>query len=232
MKLRVGDIEMDSEGGVELHRPASVRPRGRGAVVSHVVVTGAGRTGGPQPGTPSPLSHPTTREPSPARLRLVGWLGLGGAAVAAGAVFFALPATSPLALGLSLPILGLFAGGLVARRVAGRVERERARLQAAQDDALATPVEAVLRGATEPLTVETLTERAGAPEAEVVRGLARLVERGRATEDLDLDTGHFVYRWGSDLLDAETPPEALDIRDRAARLESPQPHPTDPRGLP
>jgi len=216
LKLRVGDIEMDSEGGVEIR--AHARRRGRALVVQNVVVSG-----GQQPDAvpPSRPPSPLSATPSPQRLRRLSWLGIGGAALVAGVVLATLPPTSPLALALALPVVGLATGGLVARRAAARVERERARRRAARDDALAAPVEAALQTAAEPLTVETLVARVGSSEADVVRGLARLVESGRVTEDLDLDTGHFLYRWGSDRLDAAPPREALDIRDRLALLDDP-----------
>ncbi len=224
MKLRVGNIEMDSEGGVNVRAPAD--RRGRSIVAHNVVVTGPPQSPASPPTATRPLGpSPSPPTPSPPRLRAMSWLGFGAAAAVAVTVLVAVPLTSPLALGLSIPVLGLATGGLVARRAAARLERERDLRRAARADALAAPVEAALRASHEPLTVEALVARLSASEADVVEGLARLVECGRATEDLDLDTGHFLYRWGSDQLDAHPPLAALDIRDRAALLEDAEPSP-------
>lgn len=208
MKLNVGDIQMDSESGVTFAHHAP-------------------------PAEPSRPAH--DREGSPYQLLGISlpawpasaywWLSALGVAAVVGAVAL-LPALLAQSAFLALctllpPLLGLALGSaVIARRAASKA---RPSLASPETHALrATRIAALLSTAASPLGVERIAAALGWTEEAVVTGLGYLIERERVREDLDLDTGRWVYALATraDALALDT----LPIRERQGAI------PGRPRG--
>jgi hypothetical protein len=179
MKLRVGDIEMDSSTGIAFaSTPGSIH---------------AG------------LHHPASgHEQPPDLLREIRlpalsapiWWGLAAVGALASASVIAVLVTG-LVQNLFLasvlpPLLSVAVGGAVMARRAG-VSGQPALASAELGALRATRITALLASATEPLTVERIATLLGWTEPAVVVGLGHLVREGRVQEDLDLASGHWVY---------------------------------------
>lgn len=194
MKLRVGDIEMDSEAGVTFAR-----------------------------GNADPSRPAHDRECSPYQLLGMtlpalpagvywGLSAIGLAAVVGSvALLPALLAQSVFLAMLLPPMLGLALGSAVIAQRAGSSARPSLALPEAHE-LRATRIAALLSTAVSPLGVERIAAALGWTEDAVVTGLGVLIERERVREDLDLDTGHWVYALAT-RADALTP-AALPIRER------------------
>jgi hypothetical protein len=195
VKLRAGDIEIDGETGMTL-------ARGRRREDPPRPVHDAGCS----PYRLLGVSLPAL----PARvywgLSALGLAGIAGCvallpALLAGNAFLAVCALVP-------PLFGLALGSAVIARRAGRARASRPGLDALR----ATRIAALLSTAEVPLDVARIAGALGWTEDAVVAGLAYLVERARAQEDLDLETGCWVYALAT-RGDALTP-AALSIRER------------------
>lgn len=204
MKLKVGDIEMDSESGVTF---------------AH----------GHPPAAPSRPAHDRNSAPYqllgvpvPAWPASVYWAlsALGGTAFVG--MVALLPALLAQSASLALctllpPLLGLALGSAVIARGAGR---KRPALASPETHALrATRIAALLSTSASPLGVERIAAALGWTEEAVVTGIGYLLARERVREDLDLDTGHWVYalRTRADGL----APAALPIRERQDAIPGP-----------
>ncbi|MFW5968645.1 MAG: hypothetical protein ACOCV2_14060 [Persicimonas sp.] len=201
MKLKVGDIEMDSQSGISFgEQPAPAVDK-----------------------EASPPDEPDRKETS-LMARLPDWprrvYALAGVlALAAifgfGQVYAALSdITSVWRLTPLVPIPGLLAASAVAfwRGATGAKRAEGP--PADHSDRLIEH----LAGRLEPASVEELVDELDWREQEVVRGLKAATERDLVVEDLDLDTGHWTYTT-SPRGDEKTPRRALPIDERAKRLE-------------
>lgn len=201
MKLKVGDIEMDSQSGISFGEQPT-------AAVDN---------------EESPPDDPDREETSPmARLpdwprkvyALFGVLALA-AIFGLGQVYAALgDTTSVWRLTPLVPIPGLLAASAVAfwRGATGAKRAEGPPVD--QTDRLTEH----LAGRLEPASVEQLVDELDWREQEVVRGLEAAIERDLVVEDLDLDTGHWTYTTAP-RIDDQTPRRALPIDERAKRLE-------------
>lgn len=218
MKMKVGEIEFDSESTVSFGGRESA-------------------TGGPRGDLPSKAPTGEARFDRIDRrarriLALVGMLlaGVTGALALAGTLsgqvwllglagFALLAATSCLVAYLGIGLKTFFGSdesGAERADSPGELGHERAsRLSKVISD--------------EPVTVDRLLERTGWTEASLLPALARLVADGEVDEDLDLDTGAWTYRTASpELLTAEPPRHTLSLDDRiesiADRTKQPVTH--------
>ncbi len=146
--------------------------------------------------------------------RLLGLSAIGlAAAVGIVALLPALLAQSAFLAMCTLrpPMLGLALGSAVIAQRAGSRARPSLALPEAHE-LRATRIAALLSTAVSPLGVERIAAALGWTEDAVVTGLGVLIERERVREDLDLDTGHWVYALAT-RADALTP-AALPIHER------------------
>lgn len=178
MKLRVGDIEMDSSTGITF---ASTSGGGRAALHD------AGHGHEPSRDLLRELGLPALSAP-------IYWSIAAASALAAVSVVALLVTglvQNPFSVGVLPPLLGVTTGSAVmARRAGGGASGlAPAKLRAMR----ATRIAALLSTTSEPITVERIATLLGWTEPAVVTGLGHLVREGRAHEDLDLSSGHWVY---------------------------------------
>jgi hypothetical protein len=179
MKLRVGDIEMDSRTGIVF----------------------ASTHGGNQAAPHAPARHQAQTLESllagrlPALSAGVYW-GLVAASLVAVVSVVALLASgfvqNLFLAGVLPPLLGVALGSAVMARRAG-VPGQPALASTEVRALRATRIAALLGTSTEPMTVERIAALLGWTEPAVVTGLGHLVRERRVQEDLDLDSGHWVY---------------------------------------
>ena len=205
-RLRVGDIEIDGSnvtiGGVP-QIPAA--PPGKpGVAITKTTTTALARPPAAADGLDGLASFPIGH-----RL-LIG--GGGGLAVAAAAVVAATQAVT--AAPLLVSGVGAIVVGLLKRRALRRRAATRARAEAEELGGYATRLRPLLGQAKHEQTVEWIAERAGLPEATVVRTLVFMRDRDEIVEELNTETGEWYY--GAPLA-LPAAPRALD--ERLAALE-------------
>lgn len=207
VKLKVGDIEMDSRSGISFDNgpassvPASPTPADKGSGVPLIqrLPNWSRRT----------YMVLAVLALSATVASIVGALALAGG----GSAFWLLPA---------IPVPGLlFATGLCAWRAATGIDTpdEVDALGQQRSDRLVEH----LRGRQSPASVESLINEMGWSEEAVVHGLDAGVRREIIEEDLDVETGHWRYEVArGDVQPANEMRKALPIEDRARQLEEEQ----------
>jgi hypothetical protein len=203
-KIRVGDIEIDGSqitiGGQQMTSQSA----------NHVVVT--------TPPAPTPQTR-TSPQPPPAQpntdlAKLPGrpmlWF-LAGMSIFVHSAFFA-AVTVPyfIYLGLGISVLGILKQR-AHREDARHQHRLEKQKQLQLEAALAPTLEklrSVLSEASRPLTIEQLSECVELTQAELLRGLAHLRAQAELIEDLDTESGEWVYS----LTRRQLPPQDLDAR--------------------
>ncbi len=169
MKLRVGDIEMDSNGEITFNHPSQ---------------------------SPVPPANKPAAGLTPARTSTLFAVGLAFWAVAAALIgtFVVGPAWSlptSVAFGCASWVFwrkatrhgqGLSSGGATAADSANPVKRTRE-----------LRIEAMLSTEQSPVTIERIARGLGWTEGAVVDGLQGLVAKQRVVEDLDLESGDWTY---------------------------------------
>lgn len=179
MKLKVGDIEMDSSTGI-----AFASTPGSNQAALHDPAQGHGHPAG------------RLREMRLPALSASVYRAMAVVSLAAAVSVAALLATglvqNLLLIGVLPPLLGVALGSAVMARWAG-VAGQPALASTELGALRATRIAALLAAATEPMTIERIAALIGWTEPAVVTGLGHLVREGRAHEDLDLDSGHWVY---------------------------------------
>lgn len=207
-RLRVGDIEIDGSnvtiGGVpQIPAAAPAKP---GVAIAKTATTALAKPPAPPAadGLDGLASFPIGH-----RL-LIG--GGGGLAIAAAAVVSATQAVT--AAPLLVSGVGAVVVGLLKRRALRRRNAARARAEAEELGGYATRLRPLLGEAKHEQTVEWIAERAGLPEATVVRTLVFMRDRDEIVEELNTETGEWYY--GAPLA-LPAPPRGLD--ERLAALE-------------
>lgn len=199
MKLKVGDIEIDSRSGVLIGGSANTSNR-------------------VQPGASPPSALEVLRAFTPRAYRIFGTL-LGVVSLCAAAVVV------PAVLQGSLPWLALLS--LLPTSVAASSSFVVAHFvsslglhPSARDVQLtaerASRVRAHLLSASSAETVEEIARALGWSNEAVAAGLVELVARGQVAEDIDLDSGHWLYRLDDD--EKLRLPEAAQGTRRASEL--------------
>lgn len=198
MKMKVGDMELSSGEGICFDSP---------------------KTSGVSPGEPTsqrPLSKPPSRL-KPA-FRIVAAAAFVGIVITIVAAFLA----STFVFLIPLPGLSLLAVGalFVARRDAS---------SRPEDDAGLAPVAierrtrmlAMLERLQRPVSVETLQRKLQWTDEAILTTLRDLLANERITEDLDLESGHWVYQLNDEsvVLDHESP-RALPVEERLETITS------------
>ena len=175
MKMKVGEIEMSSSDGI--HFGGRQSPT---AEVDHARSSSAG------------LSVPSW---SPGRFLFVAAAGGVGAILA---ILLALMTSIFLFL---IPVPGLLLLSMAALFLAIRRKRPESSQEATEEISLSqvaierrTRVFNLLSSADEPMTVERLQEELKWTEEALLSALRALLAQERITEDLDLDSGHWVYQ--------------------------------------
>ena len=193
MKLKVGDIELDSATGISFAGSQSA-----GAdVVSHSLQT---RVESAPSNQLAPTSDTMLGLPFPDWSARTYWTLCTVAATAAFGlalvnlmVPFSLLVTLMLIAGVP-PLAGVALGcGLVARRMGRLPAKSTANVPDHVMTLRTSKIAALLASAKEPVSVEWIAESLGWTETAVVTGLRSLVEADRVQEDLDVDSGHWTY---------------------------------------
>jgi hypothetical protein len=204
-KIRVGDIEIDGSQITIGGRQVTTQSSG------HMLTTGTGA-----PVAPTPPNALATTPPAPnPRNDLAKFPGSPALWVLAGAGLFAyasLFATVPyfLYLGLGLSVLGIMKNRALReeKRHLQRLEQQK---QLLLETALAPTLEKIRRALDEvstTRTVEQLAQQTRIPQPELLRGLVCLRDQAEVTEDLDVESGEWVYS----LVRRPLPAQNLDAR--------------------
>ena len=202
-KIRVGDIEIDgsqiSIGGRQVTAQSS----------THIVITNA-----PAPVAQTPPHALATTPPAPKNdlAKLPGrpalWVLAGLSLFAFSTLFATIPYFMYLGLGLS--VMGVMKNRALreeARQLTQQAQQRQLQLEAALAPTL-EKLRRALADATATLTVEQLGQRVRLPQPELLRGLVCLRDQGEVTEDLDTESGEWVYS----LVRRQLPPQDLDAR--------------------
>lgn len=220
MKLKVGDIELDSQSGISFDgRPSlnDVQAAPVGSVVrSTTVSTGAV----PPAPTYGPLATPSHRsldallpDWKPARFMFVS-VGLAvSTATAALAIIPAYFRGTPLGLlAFSLVPCGLLS--VASAFAAAHVHRRGPRLPV-DDPAIlahARSISVLLHGTESSMRIEDIAERLALPDAAVAGGLVLLVRDGGVIEDVDIETNTWSYRANREAEDLKSPDQIVGRR--------------------
>jgi hypothetical protein len=234
MKMKVGDIEMDSEDGIQIDGEEMTEGRAEErsdanlpAETRHSHRPAESTRRGVEEESKPPI-HPAyelgdvrlPRHPPAAYLGVALGVLLATGGVALLWLVGSLPTVGLLLLpGLVTMGVGGLGGALHLRRsgLEWLEAPEEARREAERTERIVD----VLEEADAPLTVEELRERLEWGEQETVSALRRAVENGRVLEDLDIEGDHWTYEPASnDALNDDEVRAALPIEERDARLES------------
>ncbi len=192
MRLKVGDVELDSESGVSFDGSAGPTPAKREREIAR--------------------PHEIVVDAPPRAFWILGGASFGLATVVA------LLATVFQIWWLGLPALfGLFitvAAVAMGHRTAGRGQS--GEVSGAHIDRVS-----VLVDRHEGIGVAELVRRSGLSEQDVARSLVELIERGEVEEDLDLDTGAWAYR-KTTVLSGLQRRETLSAADRLTAIQEHQ----------
>jgi hypothetical protein len=204
-KIQVGDIEIDGSqitiGGRQVTGQSS----------THVAITNA-----PAPVTPAPTNALATTPPAPTPrndlVKLPGrpalWVLAGASLFVSATLFVTIPYL--LYLGLGLSVIGVLKNRAL-REEAHQLRQLEQRKQLQLEAALTPTLEKLRRAlgeATSTLTIEQLAQRVRLPQPELLRGLVCLRDRAEITEDLDTESGEWVYS----LVRRHLPAQDLDTR--------------------
>lgn len=201
--MNLGEMEMDSEKGISFSDGASEQSS------SEEYREGAGDN-------PDDLFRDAVRQVPRPIIYLVVVAGvLGGAGIGLAFLLGLLPvfALFPAAFLASLAVFGGGAALYVRRDSRGDTSPEKSKRQRRLVNSL--------NEANSPLRVEDLQNRFGWSEKETVDALASLVEQGEIEEDLDPDTGHWVYELANEDRDAldQVDRRSLPVEERRTVLE-------------
>ncbi len=246
MKMQVGDIEMDSETGIdidgrEVTRTEDARedpptdgdgsdaplPSGASSQSSSLE-SASGRMDGERPrSSREQSSHPAyelgeIHLPEHAPMYYLG-VGVIASLAAASLLVVGLLQWLPMIIAITIPglcILGC--GGCLGYRHLTRAGLDPFESPGEAREALEHMERLVgrLDEAASPLTVEELQTRLDWSESKVVSTLKRAIDRGRVLEDLDVDSGHWTYQIDRSEALGDDVREALPVDERAERLES------------
>lgn len=210
MKLKLGDIEMDSDSGIsfgESAAPVAAAPEQAQPVQR-------------QPGSEDASLMERLPDWSPksyvlfALVAAASAVGLGVVGVGLAEAY---PAMRVVPL-IPVPGLMLAAGIALWRAVRG------VRADSPGVDALASERSERLTGhlsaRSAPASVEELMDELGWREEAVVRGLSAGVDRSLIEEDLDLDTGHWTYTAAPASSQDRPARRAMPVEERAKYLTS------------
>jgi hypothetical protein len=224
MKLKVGDIELDSESGVTFD--------GRQATEGHsnMVVTGRGTTA-VVVARATPTEMPKKPAVSPASIDsiLPDWqpstflkVSIGVAMTTAAAAAAIVPAYlrgEPLGMLIfslvpftMLSVTNVFAAVYVRRRG----PRQPVGNSCVAEDA--KRVAAILRGSDASMCVETIANQLSLPDTAVAAAIIVMVRNGLVDEDVDVETGAWSYRFNPErevgrLEESNSGRRAIDVLD-------------------
>ncbi len=216
MKLKLGDIEMDSESGISFGESAAP------------VVAAQEQAQPVQPVERQSESEPRADEVSLIE-RLPNWsrktyllvalvaaasaIGLGALAAGLAEAYGAMRVV-PL-----IPVPGLLVAAGVALWQAARTRADSPSVDALARERSDT-IAGHLSGRDAPASVEELMDELGWREEAVVRGLSAGVDRSLIEEDLDLDTGHWTYAAAPASSEDRPARRAMPAEERARYLTS------------
>ncbi|MFP4600946.1 MAG: hypothetical protein ACLFVJ_22030 [Persicimonas sp.] len=226
MKLKLGDIEMDSESGISFGESA-----GPTIAVQENAAQEIATQEQAQPAQPAEQLAGSKPESDDVSLmeRLPDWsrktyllvaLVAAASAIGLGAVAAGLAEAYPaMRIVPLIPVPGLLlAAGISAWRAA------RPRADSPSMDPLARrrsdTLAGHLSGRRAPASVEELMDELGWREEAVVRGLSAGVDRSLIEEDLDLDTGHWTYAATPASSEDRPARRAMPVEERARYLTS------------
>jgi hypothetical protein len=233
MKLKVGDIEMDSSGGIEfdgeesgVSRRESGPEQREGSPDSEAAV--ARREETPPRRAERAASESTVDVSSgpPEEYHLMGvplpvasrgtYAVFAAGSFVVAAVVGSLAALTAVPMGLLIP--GLLVSGVACTVMAARLDggSPPTRIDAEVERGSLEKIAATLQSADGSLSVEDICGRLALDEQTTVLGLRYLVGEGMVDEDLDIDSGHWMYAWDEDderLEELER--RALPIEERA-----------------
>ncbi len=177
MKLEIGDIKMDSESGIQIgaSHPSHLSPQNQVVYVT--------------------APHPTNlRIPGNDTFPITIWFAAGGMAVVGIVCLLLVLAGQPwwlafaIFLGVQIPT-GWFVLTQRAKAAAEiRDQMTRASLAREQERLLE-----VFAQTSTPMTVSQLRKDLLLPEDQILELVSSMVLAGELDEDVDLETGHFVY---------------------------------------
>lgn len=212
MKLKVGDIEMDSESGISFDGAQQSdstdqfpqRSDSTDRLAQRSETTGSELSLDNLPSFPRPVY-------------LAGGLLALGILAALTLGYFLMAAASANAWLMLLPLPGLLLiGGFCVRQY---FRQEDPSDRAGQlDHRRAERIRTHLFEREEPASVEQLVDELGWREEAVVRGLKAGVDRKLLAEDLDIDSGHWTYEALASGGMQPSEAKALPIDERAERL--------------